>query len=626
MFRPRPGQILQIGNESYRFLPHPASPSFPYGQEGRMAVVYKVRREIGDVTLSKDANYKAFKIFKALYQEPQIEVKAQELRNFGMLPGLQVCIRQVISPSKQEYKPLLEKFPDLAYATLMPWVPGETWGDVMLRRQPLTAKRAWDLAQSLLTVLQKLEYHNIAHCDLSATNVMVDWQQQPVVALVDVEQLYAPGLSKPENLLVGSPGYMPKFDHDRLWGPLGDRFAGAILLSEMLSWYHPDVVRYGNEQSYFLSDEIHTDSERYHLIRRALRHWSPTLERLFQQVWHASSLENCPPFHIWQQAFQGQQVDLKEYYPVYKPGESILEDPSSSEVDEDVQITSISSLISSSSNAKDLLHNARQKAKHGLTTQALEIYQHLIDLVAKGASIDPDINLEELLTEYNSLIFHQFEILDKELYQDYSLRNTQIQSLTQAQRLGYWLGGLSRQQLFFILGSVMLLAVLIVGYIVPLARYSSWADISLGTIFLAFLLALFSHPPIITALFSASILAGWIGINILNRSTNTVMAEEPNLVSPLLAAVIGSWIAAWGIERFNLDIRKKRWAHMFWSVSMAFLVGMLIDELAYDTLGKFNASMAWIFNPLLGLISWYLGYYMREVILAFRESSLTRGK
>ncbi len=312
MFRPKPGQILHLGEHRYRVLPHPISPAFPYGQEGRMAVVYKLEREL---LTGQTNSYRAFKVFKASYRTPQIEIKAKELKQFGKFPGLQAAIRRVISPNNPIYHSLLAVYPDLAYSVLMPWVPGQTWSDIMQQKRPLSREQAWTLAWNVLYILRELEKRQMAHCDLAAANIMIDWRgSNPVVSLVDVEQLYAPGLTPPESLLVGSPGYMPQFDQEKLWGPLGDRFAGAILLSELLAWYHPDVIQHGNEQSFFTASEIHQTSERYQLMRQALRGWGDVFEELFLRAWHASSLEECPSFQIWEQAFRGEITSLEKIY------------------------------------------------------------------------------------------------------------------------------------------------------------------------------------------------------------------------------------------------------------------------------------------------------------------------
>ena len=754
MFRPHPNQRLQIGRHIYRFLPHPATPAFPYGQEGRMATVYKLIRETAG-TQSAAGIHRAFKVFKAAYRTPQIEVKARELRAFARMPGLQACTRRVISPQRPEYQALLKAHPDLAYAVLMPWVPGETWGDVMLRKSPLQRERVWNLAWSTLYILLEMEKRNMAHCDLAAANVMVDWRnEQPVVALVDVEQLYAPNLTPPDKLLVGSPGYMPHFDRESLWGPLGDRFAGAVLLAEMLAWYHPEVVRLGNEQSYFKDEEMHTDSERFRLLIQALQGWSKTFADLFRYAWLASSLHECPPLALWYDAFQGKDVQWRVRHPVAVPAppppaspepspaipdEKIAEETASSmeptsmgtiqspdeaefvpeektdlaprdesteemastllsgtspameRVDEDAKqepswapfaddvldsplpsleedldaalssmgateratletdLSEIESTVAPASmdlagdedqeqtqiigledggpfsmpskdtvsrpeeHLTEIQRRAQKHATLGLIDQALQYYRQAIDLAVEYRL--PQI--QEVLSEYNHLIFRQIDVLEQGLYRDEHFSRTSVQSLNVARRLGYWLGGLRREQLALIgIGAAITSFVLMI-VVAPYVQHPFWASLSLGCFLLAFLLPVFQRPPVVTGLYTVSALFGLMAVNVSGKA-------KPQVMAPVLVAALGAGAASWLLEDvFRFRLPKDWLQHMLWSLASSFLTGMLVDEIAYpESLGKFNDVNAWVFNLLLAVTGWYLGYQFREILLAFRESRM----
>lgn len=734
MFRPQVNQRLRIGRHEYRFLPHPMSPAFPYGQEGRMAVVYKLIRETSG-TASDAGVHRAFKVFKSAYRTPQIELKAREIKAFASLPGLQACIRRVISPNSPRYRDLLQQYPDLAYAVLMPWVPGETWGDIMLRQKPLTRDQAWTLAWSVLYILVEMERRNMAHCDLAASNLMVDWHDnQPVVALVDVEQIYAPGLSSPESLLVGSPGYMPHFDRESLWGPLGDRFAGAVLLAEILAWYHPEVARHGNEQSYFREEEMHTESERFRLLVRALEGWGKVFGELFRRAWFASSLQGCPPLSYWYDAFQGRPVNLRALQSTAAPSSpssppsfvehkapftetegTPAEESMRAEPDEPVSEMALgkdtekatremdSPVISAESGETTLLweqtgkgaqmategateantgltepevealedaetkintelaettvevledeeehtrmmdlettpegpttatmtesappeervhvlwNRARKRTQLGLVDQALEAYRQAIDLAV--AHRLPQ--LETLLTEHNNLLFQRLRVLQQGLYRRAALERTQVRSLSAAQRIGYWLGGLSQGQLALVLGGVAATALVLMALLSPLVRHPFWASLSLGTLLLALLLPSFQRSPVVTGVYVVAVFFGFLGIYL-------VSPERPALFLPLLIAAIGSWLASWSIEIMNLRLPKDWLLHMLWSTGASLLVGMLIDETAYPgSLGKFNDPNAWIFNPLLAFTGWYIGYQIRELLLAFREAASQGGR
>jgi hypothetical protein len=83
------------------------------------------------------------------------------------------------------------------------------------------------------------------------------------------------------------------------WGPLGDRFAGSVLMAEMLAWAHPDVRRAAWGESYFAPDELQHESERYEILAEALRVYEAGFDSVFEEVWWADSLDSCPPLKTW---------------------------------------------------------------------------------------------------------------------------------------------------------------------------------------------------------------------------------------------------------------------------------------------------------------------------------------
>jgi hypothetical protein len=98
-----------------------------------------------------------------------------------------------------------------------------------------------------------MEQNGLAHCDLSAANLLLPRLEKEnthsySVELVDVDQLYGHELSRPATLFCGSPCYTPvSFNvNEEGWNETSDRFAGAILLAEILSWSDADVVANSN--------------------------------------------------------------------------------------------------------------------------------------------------------------------------------------------------------------------------------------------------------------------------------------------------------------------------------------------------------------------------------------------
>ena len=227
---------LAIDNMHWRIAEHPAAPGMPYGQEGRSAVVYR---------LDNGTEARALKVFKPRYRLPSLVALAQKLQPFADTPGLAVCQRTVLTP--QHHAALLRQYPDLIYAVLMPWIEGPTWMEVVLRRDDpqdsvLSQEQSLALARALIAILAEMEQRSVAHCDLSGPNVLLPGILPTAersggggdVALVDVEQLYGPGLERPNVLPGGSPGYAHQTAPDGLWSSEADRFAGAVLAAEML--------------------------------------------------------------------------------------------------------------------------------------------------------------------------------------------------------------------------------------------------------------------------------------------------------------------------------------------------------------------------------------------------------
>ena len=207
-FQPEVNQELTIDSVTYRIAEHPAAPGVPYGQEGRQAIVYQLVASSPDAGEGQGGGLRALKVFKPRYRVPALVTLADRIAAFAELPGLSVCRRTVLSARR--HKDLLRQYPDLLYAVLMPWVEGPTWMEVLLEKRELSPEKSLVLARALAEILAGMEEHGLAHCDLSGPNVMLPaLLPSPAggrgaggegVALVDVEQLYGPGLTRPELL------------------------------------------------------------------------------------------------------------------------------------------------------------------------------------------------------------------------------------------------------------------------------------------------------------------------------------------------------------------------------------------------------------------------------------------
>jgi hypothetical protein len=123
--------------------------------------------------------------------------------------------------------------------------------------------------------------------------------------LVDVEGLYAPGLPRPEALPSGSSGYAHRTAREGLWGPTADRFAGAVLLAEMLGWGDESVREACYGETYFDPAEMPSVAQasacdRYRTLLSALaRHYGQPVADLFERAWRSETLADCPTFGEW---------------------------------------------------------------------------------------------------------------------------------------------------------------------------------------------------------------------------------------------------------------------------------------------------------------------------------------
>lgn len=301
-FSPKPSQKLKIEQLGYKLTEHPALPDrgIVYGQEGRQATVYQLVREDGEEF--------ALKVFKPRFRLPSLVGLTDKIAPFAQLPGLAVCERIVLTP--QAHGDLLRLYPDLTYAVLMPWIDGVTWHDIITEQTELNPEQSLALARSFLNVLVNMEQQGLAHCDLSAPNVMITGlPDEPEVQLVDVEDIYAPGLSRPAALPAGASGYAHRTAQNGLWQPEADRFAGAVLTAEMLSWCDDRVQANAAGEHYFATEELQKDSERYRLLQTVLRErWGETASHLLERAWQSETLQDCPTLGEWLVALPSQII------------------------------------------------------------------------------------------------------------------------------------------------------------------------------------------------------------------------------------------------------------------------------------------------------------------------------
>jgi hypothetical protein len=393
-FRPNVHDELTIDGVTYRIAEHPAAPGIPYGQEGRAGIVYQLlpsptgRGAEGEGAM-------ALKVFRARFRTPALVSQAEKLAAFADLPGLTVCRRTVLT--RAQNADLLRQHPDLIYAVLMPWIEGPTWTEVMLEKRPLTPQQALDLARAFADILSRMEQNGIAHCDLSGPNVLLPmlagqtadrrpqtaYRPPSAVELVDVEGLYAPGLPRPEALPSGSSGYAHRTARKGLWGPTADRFAGAVLLAEMLGWGDESVREACYGETYFDPAEMpgqgSANPPRYRTLLSALaRHYGQPVADLFERAWTSETLADCPTFGEWLVALPEHPVGR-----TFSPSASATE----STAGEETTSVQDNAVIESTAEIRAFMQAARRmEDKHDLDS-ALKLYRQALEL----AQADPSL-------------------------------------------------------------------------------------------------------------------------------------------------------------------------------------------------------------------------------------------
>jgi serine/threonine protein kinase len=297
-----PNQQLTIGDRTYRFTPHPAPihKNLPivYAQQGAKGITFQLQ----DIATSQ---LYALKVLYRQYRTPWMAGVTRRLAQYQHVPGLEAAARRCLT--RRDFPEVIKAHPELEYAILMPWLEGILWAEIIQARQPLMPPAALTLALLAAKVLRDFEQRGIAHTDIAGNNTIIR-PGYAGMSLVDIEDLYAPGWPKPHHISTGTAGYQHRAGRrNGQWCPEGDRFAGAVLIAEMLSWSAPAVRNSVAEDadSIFSEEECQDPgSERFRIVINALEHRSPAIARLFTRAWHSPTLADCPLFSEWYEALQ----------------------------------------------------------------------------------------------------------------------------------------------------------------------------------------------------------------------------------------------------------------------------------------------------------------------------------
>lgn len=303
-FQPSVNQALTIDTIGYVIAEHPARRGEPYGIAGQQAMVYQLVATSSLPDDQAELRRRALKVYPAGAQPPELVAHAGRLAAVAGVPGLAAARRTVLAPER--YWNVLRRNPDLMYAIVMPWIDGPTWAEAMQAQRPLTREQSGALASALARALVALEQRGLAHGDLAGANLLlpglVDGAPPAAspVELVDLEHLYAAGAERPEPLPAGSPGYAHTTALQGLWQPEMDRFAGAVLLAELLGWCDEEVRASAWGASYFDPREVQQSTARYRVLTRVLRErWGERIGWFFERAWLSATVTECAPLAEW---------------------------------------------------------------------------------------------------------------------------------------------------------------------------------------------------------------------------------------------------------------------------------------------------------------------------------------
>ncbi|MBT2759667.1 hypothetical protein [Paenibacillus sp. ISL-20] len=403
-FQPNPGDGIVVNGTAYTVGQHPAAPGVAYAQAGRQGIVYQLLPVDGELHEAK-----ALKVFFPKFRIPAMVYQSEHMGNYREIPGLQVSSREVLTPERNG--DLIAEYPDLLYAVIMPWIHGCTWFDIISDQRNLGRSESLMLAKALAAIGSSMEQRGLAHCDLSAPNVMLPFFSEvklpegaAAVELVDVEQMYSPKMDRPDVLLAGSPGYAAhRTVHSGLWSAYADRFAGAVIIAEMLGWSDPAIVNRAWGESYFDQHEMQTPCERYFLLKKSLgQRWGTRISDLFGRTWDSQDLSSCPTFGEWLIALSSlSEEEVVEEAPTAVAAATANDDHSDetrSETSQEVPAEIMASLgiepgtrEVNDSVVGRLFHQARDLEDAGNLSGALEIFRSAYHFVKKDSPLEVEL-------------------------------------------------------------------------------------------------------------------------------------------------------------------------------------------------------------------------------------------
>ncbi len=191
---------------------------------------------------------------------------------------------------------------------LMPRIKSDDWAtladQIRTGSYQLTREERLLLCKSLSEQINLLERNDLAHRDLSSTNVFVE-VGNTLTHLIDWDCIFHPSLSMPPNTTYGSDGYIAPFvknsgnpDPHVTWRPHADRFSLAILNAEFLSMEIGTPLK--NDGGMFEQSELFSrGGPEISQIINQLQNGFPDAVVLLERALQAQNFDQCPSPEDW---------------------------------------------------------------------------------------------------------------------------------------------------------------------------------------------------------------------------------------------------------------------------------------------------------------------------------------
>lgn len=301
-----PDTTLTIRNQRYTFVMNDRN-TIDQDESGGRAVIY----QICNTTHNTVHALKVFKDgFRESYNSKNFTFFQTALTN---IPGFEwVPQRLLINPNDD--KALLDQHPYLENAIVMPWFALPKLDEIRsrIKKKQLTniASKSKQFASLFAYALSELENRGIAHGDIATSNVFFDWDNDRLV-IIDIEDMFHTSLVRPshlENAVGGTPNYRFSTQFTS-WQSSADRFAGAIMISEILTLADDTCIQASADETYFNADDIANrewngiEIPRFKTVYEALNDINAKASEHLKTCWNTTNeIDKLPKLSEWRDA------------------------------------------------------------------------------------------------------------------------------------------------------------------------------------------------------------------------------------------------------------------------------------------------------------------------------------